>query len=68
MLSRMVLKSLASMVPVRVRSVTVWSSVVVKAEDNVPAVTFSVLLVWPFTIKLIIRQNITQTVLVILQV
>ena len=56
------------MVPVRVKSVTVWSSVVVKAEDNVPAVTFSVLLVWPFTIKLIIRQNTTHKVLVILQV
>ncbi len=43
-LSRMVIKSRASMVPVRVRSVTVLFSEALRSVDNAPAVQSTVLL------------------------
>jgi hypothetical protein len=46
MLSRIVTKSRASIVPVMVRLVTVANSVEVNAVDNPPAVTFTVFDTW----------------------
>jgi hypothetical protein len=51
MLSRMVLKSRESMVPVSIKLVTVLFSVSVRAENKSPAVTFSVFETCAFSIN-----------------
>jgi len=61
-LSRMVLKSRASIVPVIIKLVTVLSSVGVRAENNPPAETFNVLETCALSINVMLNPTISKSI------